>query len=179
MRVRIRSILSAEQGYSLVELLTVMAIMGVVMSGVTALLVSGANAEVNMNGRFQAQQGARVAFDKIRREGHCASVATLTGQTKATLTVDAACGSQISWCTVAVSGTTRYALYRQSGATCGSSGVKWADYLTSGNVFTYTAQSSQSLAKLSVDLPINLKPTRTSETYELKGDIALRNSTRS
>ena len=172
--------LSAERGYSLVELLTVMAIMGVVMTGVTALLVQGSNAEVDMNARFQAQQTARVAFDRIRREGHCASVATLTGQTKATLTVNAACGSQVSWCTVAVTGTTRYALYRQSGATCGSTGgVKWADYLTSGNVFTYTAQSSQSLAKLSVDLPVNLRPSRTFETYELKGDIALRNSTRS
>jgi prepilin-type N-terminal cleavage/methylation domain-containing protein len=170
--------LSSERGYSLVELITVMAIMGVVMTGVTTLLVQGSNAEVDMNGRFQAQQSARVAFDKIRREGHCASVATLTGQTQATLTVDAACGSQVSWCTVAVSGTTRYALYRQSGATCGASGTKWADYLTTGNVFTYTAQSSQSLAKLSVDLPVNLRPTKAFETYELKGDIALRNSTR-
>ena len=177
--MRIRTLLAAERGYSLVELLTVMAIMGVVMTGVTALLVSGANAEVDMNGRFQAQQAARVAFDKIRRDGHCASVAALTGQTQATLTLPSTCGSQLSWCTVAVgSSTTRYALYRQSGSTCGTSGVKWADYLTSGNVFTYTAQSSQSLAKLSVDLPVNLRPSRTFETYELKGDIALRNSTR-
>ena len=176
--MRVRALLCSERGYSLVELLTVMAILGVVMTGITALLVQGANAEVDMNGRFQAQQTARVAFDKLRREGHCASVATLTGRTQATLTLNSACGSQVSWCTVAVTGTTRYALYRQSGATCGSSGVKWADYLTSGNVFTYTAQSSQSLAKLSVDLPVNVKPTRTFETYELKGDIALRNSTR-
>ncbi len=178
--MRIRATLGAERGYSLIELLTVMAILGVVMSGITALLVQGSNAEIDMNGRFQAQQNVRVAFDKIRRDGHCASVATLTGQTQATLTLPSVCSSQISWCTVAVgASTTRYALYRQSGATCGTSGVKWADYLTSGNVFTYTAQSSQSLAKLSVDLPVNLRPTRTFETYELKGDIALRNSTRS
>ena len=176
----IRERLRSESGYSLIELVTVMAIMGVVMTGVTALLVQGANAEVDMNGRFQAQQTARVAFDKIRRDGHCASVVALTGQTQATLTVPSACGTQLSWCTVAVgSSTTRYALYRQSGATCGTGGVKWADYLTSGNVFTYTAQSSQTLAKLSVDLPVNVKPARPSETYELKGDIALRNSTRS
>jgi prepilin-type N-terminal cleavage/methylation domain-containing protein len=178
--VTIRARLRSESGYSLVELLTVMAIMGVVMTGVTALLVQGANAEVDMNGRFQAQQTARVAFDKIRREGHCASVAALTAQTQATLTLPSACGTQVSWCTVAVgSSATRYALYRQSGATCGTGGVKWADYLTSGNVFTYTAQSSETLAKLSVDLPVNVKPARTYETYELKGDIALRNSTRS
>lgn len=176
----IRSKLGGEQGYSLVELLTVMAILSVVMTGITALFVQGSNAQVDMNGRFQAQQDARVAFDKIRREGHCASLVTLTGQTKATLTLPSSCGSQISWCTVAVgASTTHYALYRQSGATCGTSGLKWADYLTSGNIFTYTAQSSLSLAKLSVHLPINLRPTRTFETYALDGDIALRNSTRS
>ncbi len=178
--MRIRSTLGAERGYSLIELLTVMAILSVVMTGITALFVQGSNAEVDMNGRFQAQQNARVAFDKIRRDGHCASLVTLTGQTQATMTLPSSCGSQISWCTVAVgASTTHYSLYRQSGATCGTSGLKWADYLTSGNIFTYTAQSSLSLAKLSVDLPINLRPTRTFETYELKGDIALRNSTRS
>ena len=176
----IRSTLGGERGYSLVELLTVMAILSVVMTGITALFVQGSNAQVDMNGRFQAQQDARVAFDKIRRDGHCASLVTLTGQTQATMTLPSSCGSQISWCTVAFgTSTTRYGLYRQSGATCGTSGLKWADYLTSGNIFTYSAQSSLSLAKLSVDLPINLRPTRTFETYELKGDIALRNSTRS
>ena len=176
----IRSMLGGERGYSLVELLTVMAILSVVMTGITALFVQGSNAQVDMNGRFQAQQDARVAFDKIRRDGHCASLVTLTGQTQATMTLPSSCGSQISWCTVAFgTSTTRYGLYRQSGATCGTSGLKWADYLTSGNIFTYSAQSSLSLAKLSVDLPINLRPTRTFETYELKGDVALRNSTRS
>ena len=176
----IRARLRSESGYSLVELLTVMAIMGVVMTGVTALLVQGANAEVDMNGRFQAQQTARVAFDKIRRDGHCASVVALTGQTQATMTLPSSCGSQISWCTVAFgTSTTRYGLYRQSGATCGTSGLKWADYLTSGNIFTYSAQSTSTLAKLHVDYPVNVKPSKSTELYELIDDIVLRNSSRS
>jgi prepilin-type N-terminal cleavage/methylation domain-containing protein len=166
-------------GYTLVEMVTVMAIMSVVMTGVTTLFVQGSNAEVDMNGRFQAQQAARLAFDKIRREAHCASAVALTGSTKATMTLPSGCGTTISWCTVAVGASgSRYALYRQSGASCGTSGLKWADYLTTGNVFTSTAQSTQSLAKLTVDLPVNLKPAKAFETYELKGDIALRNSAR-
>ena len=172
--------LKSESGYSLIELLTVMVITGVVMTGVTALFVQGSNAQVDLNGRFQAQQAARVSLDKLRAEAHCASVIALTGQTKATLTLPSSCGTQISWCTVPVgSSGTRHALYRQTGATCGTGGVKWADYLTSGAAFSYTAQSTQNLAYLRVSLPINLTPSKVSKTYELKGTIVLRNSTRS
>ncbi|MDQ5822303.1 MAG: prepilin-type N-terminal cleavage/methylation domain-containing protein [Actinomycetota bacterium] len=172
--------LKSENGYSLIELLTVMAITTVVMTGVTALFVQGSNAQVDMNGRFQAQQAARLSLDKIRSEAHCASLVTLTGQTQATMTLPSSCGTQISWCTVAVgSSGSRYALYRQTGATCGTGGVKWADYLTSGAAFSYTAQSTQNLASLGVDLPINLTPSKAFKTYELKGRIVLRNSTRS
>ena len=39
--------------------------------------------------------------------------------------------------------------------------------------------AAQSLAKLSVDFPIDAKPSRTVDTYELKDDIVLLNSTRS
>ena len=81
-----------------------------------------------------------------------------------------------------------YALYRVVGATC-SGGVKWADYLAPTSaaaacsgalcIFTYTAQSTSSLAKLHVDLPVNVKPSKTVDLYELADDIVLRNSTRS
>ena len=46
-------------------------------------------------------------------------------------------------------------------------------------VFNYAAQSATSLAKLHVDFPVNPKPTRTVDTYELVDDLVLRNSTRS
>ena len=83
----------------------------------------------------------------------------------------------VTWCTVSL-GTSRYGLYRKAGAACDSTGVRWADHLTSANVFSYTAQSTTSLAKLSVDFPVNVKPSRTVDTYELKDDIVLRNSVR-
>ena len=183
--------LRSERGYSLIEMLVVLVIMGVVMGGLTTVFVSATNSEADMNNRFQAQQGARLALDKMRREVHCGSVATPVGSTSSvTLTLPSYCktgSGSITWCTRSVD-TNRYALYRIVGSTC-TGGVKWADYLTPTSsaptcggalcIFTYTAQSTSSLAKQHVDFPVNLKPSKSVELYELADDIVLRNSTRS
>ncbi|MFL5922250.1 MAG: type II secretion system protein [Gaiellaceae bacterium] len=182
--------LRGERGYTLVEMLTVMVIMGVVMSSLTTVFVQASNSENDMNNRFQAQLTARLALDKMRREVHCASVGTPTGVSSAvTITLASYCktgSGSITWCTRS-SGTSSYALYRVVGTTC-TGGVKWADNLIvsasasacSGAlcIFNYTAQSLTSLAKLKVDLPVNVKPSKTVDTYELIDDIVLRNSTR-
>ena len=169
-----------ERGYTLVEMLTVLVIFGTVMSALLVLLVQGTNAELGMNNRFQAQQDARVALDKIRREAHCATAVTVSSASSVTLNLPSYCptgNGSVTWCAVSL-GTSRYGLYRKAGAACDSTGVRWADHLTSANVFSYAAQSSTSLAKLSVDFPVNLKPSRTVDLYELKDDIVLRNSVR-
>ena len=180
-----------ERGYTLVEMLVTLVIMSVVMTALTTLFVNASNAELDMNNRFQAQQSARLALDKMRREVHCGSVATPAGQSSSvTLTLPAYCktgSGSITWCTRSVA-TNRYALYRVVGATC-SGGVKWADYLASSSaatcsdgtfcIFTYTAQSTSSLAMLKVDFPVNVKPSKSVEMYELIDNIVLRNSTRS
>jgi prepilin-type N-terminal cleavage/methylation domain-containing protein len=70
---RLRKRLAGARGYTLVELLTVMSILAVVMTGLTTLFVQGSNAEVDMNRRFQAQQDTRLALDRMRRDAHCAS----------------------------------------------------------------------------------------------------------
>lgn len=176
------STLRREDGYTLIELLTVMLIFGVVMTGLMALFVQGTNAEVDMNNRFQAQQEARLALTKLRREAHCASAVSTYSQTSVTLTMASYCPtahSSVSWCTAAISGTTRYGLYRKMGSTCDSTGVRYADYLTTGNVFpAYTAQSTSTLAKLSVVFPVNPTPKRPIDSYQLSDDIVLRNSVR-
>ena len=172
--------IASERAYTLIEMLTVLVIFGTVMTALMALFVQGTNAELDMNNRFQAQQDARLALDKIRREAHCASAVTVASTSSVTLSLPAYCptgNGSVTWCTVSL-GTSRYGLYRKTGATCDSTGIRWADHLTTANVFTYAAQSSTSLAKLSVDFPINVKPSRTVDTYELKDDIVLRNSLR-
>jgi prepilin-type N-terminal cleavage/methylation domain-containing protein len=192
--------LRGERGYTLVEMLTVLVIMSVVITSLTTVFVQASNSETDMNNRFQAQLTARLALDQMRREVHCASVATPIGvSSSVTITLPSwtnpdgtsshcKTGSgSITWCTRS-SGTNSYALYRVVGTTC-SGGVKWADNLVasatasacSGTlcIFDYTAQSLTSLAKLGVDFPVNVKPSKTVELYELHDDIVLRNSTRS
>jgi prepilin-type N-terminal cleavage/methylation domain-containing protein len=183
--------LGRERGYSLVEMLIVMSILGVVMGSLTTVFVQASNAEFDMNARFQAQLTSRLALDQMRREVHCASVATPTGSSSSvTLTLPSYCktgSGSITWCTRSVA-TNRYALYRVVGSTC-TGGVKWADYLTPTStatvcsgalcIFNYTAQSISSLADLKVDFPVNVRPSKSVELYELIDDIVLRNSTRS
>lgn len=170
-----------EAGYSLVEMVTVMAIMSVVFAGITDVFVSGSKAQADQDRRFQAQLGTRLALDKIRRDIHCASDVTPYATNAITLKLPSGCGGDVSWCTSAVTGyTNRYGLYRQLGTSCSSStGVKLADYLTSAGAFpafSHTAGCS-CLASLRVDFVVSLKGS-TVGAYELTDTIFLRNSTR-
>jgi prepilin-type N-terminal cleavage/methylation domain-containing protein len=188
---RLLRALRGERGYSLVEMLIVLVIMSIVMGALTTLFVQASNAELDMNNRFQAQQNARLALDKMRREVHCGSVATPAGSSSSvTLTLPTYCktgSGSVTWCTRNIA-TNQYGLYRVAGTSC-VGGVKWADYLVPTSsapvcsgalcIFTYTAQSTSSLAKLHVDFPVNMKPSKSVELYELADDIVLRNSTRS
>lgn len=173
-----------EGGYSLMELLISMSILGAVMASVSTLLVSATKSEVDMNRRFQAQTQARLGLDQLRREVHCAmSVSPSGAASTITLTIPSTCptsggNTAITWCTVA-NGTNRWGLWRYPGSSCSGTGKRVADYVTASSVFNYTAQSTSSLAKLNVNLPINVKPNEPRFTYTLTDDIVLRNSTRS
>lgn len=180
IRRQLERLRSEESGFTLIELVTVMAMFLITVTGLSYALIAANKAEADMNRRFASQINARVALDQLRREIHCASAVTPTG-TSALITItlgsrcpSAGAGTTVSWCT---SGSgTRYALYRQVGATCSTAGKKAADYLTIGAVFSYATQSSSSLGILSVTLPVDtgtgLRP------YRLEDDIVLRNSTR-
>ena len=178
---RARKRLRGEAGYSLIEMLTVMAIMSIVFAGITTIFVAGSKAQAEQDLRFQAQLTTRTALDKIRRDAHCASDVTPYATSALTLKRPSACGGDVSWCTAAVSGyTNRYRLYRELGTTCSSgTGVKVADYLTRANAFPGFAheQGCGCLASLQVDLPISLRGDSRG-AYELADTIYLRNSSR-
>ena len=177
-----------ESGYSLVELLITMAILSVVMTGLVLLFVQGTNAELDMNRRFQAQSGARVAIDTLRKEVHCASAITPSGaQSSIALTLAPTCPTAAgvlttaNWCALQAPSpapTGQYALYRQTGASCTTAGVKWADYLIATNVFNYSVQSTDKLGSLNITLQINTKPAMAQETYKLIDNLVLRNTQR-
>jgi prepilin-type N-terminal cleavage/methylation domain-containing protein len=177
----LRGRLTGERGYTLTEMLVVLLILGVVTTALMQVFVSASNAEISMQRRFQAQVTGRVALDKIRREIHCASLASPTGATTSlTLTLPSYCkagSGSITWCTRSVS-TDRFALYRVVGSTC-TGGAKWADYLTLDQAFNYTAPvAGSSLGKVAVDLRVNVNPKKSVEAYELKDEIVMRNTSR-
>jgi prepilin-type N-terminal cleavage/methylation domain-containing protein len=193
---------SDERGYTLVEMLVVMTILGVVIAGLTSIFVSGSRAELDLNRRFQAQQQARLALDKIRVDLHCASnaqVQAINGYNGVAISAPNCSAATIDWCLVpstAMSG--RYALYRTTSAAnkCASTDtgrVRVADYLLSNTInaaitggalpaqtvfgTTQTTPSAQ-LETVLVDFPVSVNPTATQDVYELKDAIVARNSTR-
>ena len=178
----LRRLRSEEAGFTLVELVTVLGMFLITVTCLSYALIAANKAEEDINRRFGSQINARIALDQLRREIHCASAVTPTG-TSSTITITlgsrcptAASGTTVSWCT---SGSgTRYALYRLVGGTCNTAGRKAVDYLTTGTVFSYAAQSTSSLAILSVTLPVDTNPGAGLPDYNLTDDIVLRNSTR-
>lgn len=171
--------LRSDRGYSMVEMLVVMVILGTVLTSLSSVFVSGANAELDMNRRFEAQLNARLALDKLRREIHCASSATLTGTNSVTLVLPTQCptgSGNVTWCSFGTG--SRFGLHRSTSAPCNASDPRWADYLVNSNTFAYVAQSATALAKLSVTLPVDRDPAATGGLYRLEDAIALRNSTR-
>jgi prepilin-type N-terminal cleavage/methylation domain-containing protein len=183
-----------ERGYTLVEMVVVMAILGFVIAGLTTVFVSGSHAELDMNRRFTAQQQARLALDKLRVDVHCATAA----QSKQISSIYALkiyapnCSTlnnsqtTVVWC-VETSPTmsTRYALYRTTSTSnlCTSSDtgqVLIADDLTANStVFsTPTTFPYHMLAYVQVDIPVSVNPTATVDKYELKDTLVARNSQR-
>ena len=179
---RIRSLRAGSQrGYTLIELVVVLAIFMTIVTALVSLFTSGAKAELDMNRRFEAQQNARLALDRMRRELHCSSGITANAGAVGSVTV--ALPSQCpSAGGVAINvvydmsqvSTSRYQLRR----TVNSTTIVIADYITSATPFTYTAQSSTSRAILHVDFPVNVNPNEGWKTWRLVDDIVLRNTLR-
>jgi prepilin-type N-terminal cleavage/methylation domain-containing protein len=181
---------SGDGGYTLVEMVIVMAILGVVTTGLTTVFVTGSNAELTMNRRFQAQQQARFALDRVRGDIHCASAAqaqTIGSYPGLKLNV-ANCSATtptVSWCVVQLtSSPARYQLFRSTATSniCTSSDttrLMVADYLTTGtNAFVTGTIPQYSLQTVAVDFKVSANPTTTKDVYELKDAIVTRNATR-
>lgn len=178
----LRRRLGREGGYTLIELLVVMVILTTVIGSLTVLFVQASKAEVDMNRRFRAQQDARVAVDKMRREIHCSDQITPAGVAAAiSVRLPSQCpsgstpgvsGGPVTNVTYDVVGSgQRWQLRRSS--------VVLADYVTEQNAFSYTAPvTSTSLGKLRVTLPINVEPSNGVKEWRLVADIVLRNTTR-
>lgn len=181
-RLRILRRLGREEGYTLIELLLVCAILGTVLASLSVLFLSASSSQIDMNRRFRAQQDARVAVDKMRREIHCSDQISPAGiSTEITVRLPAQCPSAdrdglgngvITNVTYDVVGSgQRFQLRRNT--------VVLADFISEQNAFKYDAPiAATSLGRLRLTLPINTTPTDLGKEWRLIADIVLRNTTR-
>ncbi len=175
---KLRRRLAGQGGYSLVELLMVTVILGTILGAVTTVFVQGLNAQVDVNRRFEAQQSARVAVDKMRRELHCASSVTPAGVSSSiSVTLPAQCPSSggslttVTYDMNQIVAGQRYTLRRNN--------VVLADFSTLQNAFDYAAPvPSTSLGMLTVTLAINTNPGKPNKQWKLVAPMVLRNTTR-
>jgi prepilin-type N-terminal cleavage/methylation domain-containing protein len=192
----VRRRLSAERGYTLVELLIVLMLLLVVITALTDSFASATKAETEQTLRADNQQAAREALERMRKDIHCASGASTqqmvdpitgnpTGNYVLNLTVTSGqclgvtnLSSGVQWCTSSVGGsTTRYQLFRTVSGTCNSANALFElDYITKANLWSLPTCTSGRLQTVSVDVPVNRNiAKRPRQTYELVDTIALRN----
>jgi prepilin-type N-terminal cleavage/methylation domain-containing protein len=189
-----------EDGFSLIELLVTMSILGVVLTGIASLFVTGINSENDVTTRARAEAEVGQAIDRLRRDLHsgckqsaayAANVSSITilGPNPACLDSSGNDSSTpITWCTRQVGTATRYQLFRIVGSTC-TGGTMVADYFISPTPFTYfpynvSAVSAPNpcnpacnvLARLHIDASVDLNPGTGPRAYQLVTDVAFRNS---
>jgi prepilin-type N-terminal cleavage/methylation domain-containing protein len=193
---RLRGALAKQGGFTLVELVVVMAILLIVLAPLTASFASGMVAQVDQTNRFDAQENARQALDRMRKDIHCGHGVTdpytnswggqtlVLTQTNATGTAECpglvqTNASAVQWCTIPVAGATdRYQLYRENDpdATCdGSISTFMVDYLISPDIWASPTCVVGQYPTVEVTMPVDVDPSKRPGAYQLNDQIALRN----
>jgi prepilin-type N-terminal cleavage/methylation domain-containing protein len=193
---RRRGALTKQGGFTLVELVIVMVILLIVLAPLTASFASGMIAQVDQTNRFDAQENARQALDRMRKDIHCAHGVTdpytnswggqtlVLTQTNATGTAECpglvqTNASAVQWCTIPVAGATdRYQLYRENDpdATCdGSISTFMVDYLTRADIWASPTCITGQFPTVEVTMPVDVDPSKRPGAYTLSDQIALRN----
>ncbi len=163
-----------EDGFTLVELLVVVACLGFIMAGLANIFVSGARTQTVLDSEINAQQSIRLALDRIEFEGRCASSATIVssgGGVSFTLPSQCSHASGIAtWCVV--SGV----LERFGTASCSGTGTTFVRYLTSATPFALNIVTGD-LPQLVVSLVAN-PSGQANDSAAVTDTITLRNAPR-
>ena len=194
---------SAQAGYTLIEVLVVMTLLGVVIGSLVDGFASASKAEADQTARASDQESAREVLERMRADIHCASAAeaqptldslgnpTGTGYTLQLSVSQGQClgvtnlSNGVQWCSVSVGGSSiRYAVYRTTSGNCSAADALFqVDYITNqgavtgGNIWSLPPCSTGRLQAVTVNMPINQTPvTRPDATYDLTDTIAMRNA---
>jgi len=186
-----------QAGYTLMETLVVMSILVIVIGAIADGFTSASKAETDQVSRADDQEAARQALDRLRKDIHCASAASVGSNAQGGYTLNLTVGPNqciavtagpqagvglsdgVQWCTVQID-TNRYVLYRTIVHACDATdAVFQVDHITQANVWQMACGANLShLQAVVIDLPVNRDfATRPGRTYELTDRISLRNDT--
>jgi len=126
-----------ESGFSLVELVVVMTVLGLLMAGLSNLFVSALRTSRTTNDILASQAQVHIALDRLEYETRCASQAALVSHgAGVTLTLPSQCPHATGTVTYCVTGGS---LIRYSGSACSGTGQTFASGLTSATPFSCIA----------------------------------------
>src|SRR5579885_1564981 len=174
----LRGRLGQEAGFTLVELVTTCALMGVVMTGVVNILVSGQRASSDGQARLTAQQNVQLAFTRLEYDARCASSATLLNKTGSNgagvyLVLPIQCThstGNVTWC------VTSGSLVRTTGTTCSATTNKntFISNVSTATPFSCSSPTNGSLPQLAVALTVN-STTHNSDKVSASDNITIHN----
>jgi type II secretory pathway pseudopilin PulG len=189
--------LAQEGGFTLIEAIAVMVLMSILLAPIITSFVTTMSAQARQANVATAQEQARLALERMRKDIHCAHsagapLANASGGTTLILNETNASGvaecpgllaqnaSSVQWCTVPVS-TNHYQLFREDDPSVecsGSQSTFQVDYLTQGSVWTVPGcVETGAYPTVNVSLSIDVSPGTSSEgKYNLGDQIALRNA---
>jgi prepilin-type N-terminal cleavage/methylation domain-containing protein len=198
-RTAVCASLARDDGLTLVELMVAMLLMSIILAPLIGGMVSMMSAQARQANVVTAQEQARLALERMRKDIHCAhsvdapednasgGVTLILNETNTTGTAECpgiveTNSSSVQWCTVPVAGSTdRYRLYREEDpdTNCdGSQSSFQVDYLTQDALWTTPSCTGGEYPTVGVDLSVDVKPGTTNEgSYNLDDAIALRNAT--
>jgi prepilin-type N-terminal cleavage/methylation domain-containing protein len=196
---RVTDVLRREDGLTLIECLAVILLLGILLGPLVGSFVTVISAEARQGNVVIAQENARLALQRMRKDIHCAHsvgapLANSSGGTTIVLNETNVSGtaecpgllalnsSSVQWCTVPVAGfANRYQLFREDDpdTSCnGSQSTFEVDYVTQASVWSTPACTGGEYPTVSVSLGIDVATGTTMEgSYNLDDQIALRNAT--
>lgn len=168
----VASRLRAERGLTLVELIIVMAVLGVVLGALSNAFIAGMRAGSDVDARISAQTNLGVAVGRLEYEVRCAStVGLLSSGAGIALSLPGQCPhatGSVSWCVV--SGV----LTRYAASSCTGTGQAFVTSITSATPFSCVSTVGD-LPQVQVNLTTNTTG-RASDAAAVTDRITMRNA---